>query len=112
MSVYPQSNPGPSDLLTSSFVCTSRHMFYLVLNIFFNYVVLGLYLSIVLFSNISVMEGLVSDVCVTYTTAGQLTQLRGSTRGCPILYVVSDMATVCVDRSSAMFNHRLLHVQI
>jgi len=42
------------------------------------------------------MEGYVSDVCVTYTTAGQLTQLRGSTRGCPMLYVVSDVATVCV----------------
>jgi hypothetical protein len=73
------------------------------LNIWFNYVVLGLYLRIVAFSNISVMESWVHIVCVTYTTAGQLTQLRGSTRGCPILYLVSGMATVCVDRSAAMF---------
>jgi len=40
-------------------------MFCLFLNICFNYVVIGLYLSIVVFGNISVMEGYVSDVCVT-----------------------------------------------
>jgi len=59
---------------------------------------------IVVFSNISFMEGLVSHVCVIYTTAAQLTLLRGSTRGCLMLYVVSDMPTVCVDQSAAMFN--------
>jgi len=50
------------------------------------------------------MEGSVSDVCVTYTTAGQLTHLRGSTRGCPLLYLVSEMATVCADQSAVKFN--------
>jgi len=34
------------------------------------------------------MESLVSDVCVTYTTAGQLTQLRCSTRRCATLCVL------------------------
>jgi len=34
------------------------------------------------------MEGMVSDVCVIYTTAGQLTQFRCSTRRCPALCVL------------------------
>jgi len=80
-----------------------RTLFQLFSNICFNYVVLGLYLSIFVFSNISVMEGFVSDVCSTYTSVGQLTHIRGSTRGCPMLYVVSDMATVCVGQSGAVF---------
>ena len=34
------------------------------------------------------MEGLVSDICVTYNTAGQLTPFRSSTRPCPALCVL------------------------
>jgi len=62
-------------------------MFYLFCSTF-PLIMLSLVISIYVFSNISVMEGLVSDVCVTCATAGQLTQLRSSTRRFPTLCVV------------------------